>query len=131
MINNLHNIWSTCLQSTTQIMAKSTIYKKVCTPPLLNKNFGFDKTDISDMQHHCLYLHGIIKDVKLKKNTAFILVNNILYKEQNGNLLLAIPNFLARGFIFKLHSIQGFHFNSMHLQSQLKNLIYTKNLKDL
>ena len=40
---------------------------------LLNKNFGFDKADISNMQHHCLHLHGIIKDVKSKKNTLFIL----------------------------------------------------------
>ena len=87
----------------------------------LNKNFCFDKADISNMQHHCMHLHRIIKDVKSKINTLFILKNNILYKQQNGNLLLAIPTVLARGIIFKLHSIQGFHFNSIHLQSQLNN----------
>ena len=91
---------------------------------ILNKNFGFDKTDISDMQHHCLHLHGIIQN-------TFILKNNILFKQQTDNLLLAIPNVLAKGIILKLHSTQGLHFNSTHLQSQLKKLIYTKNLKDL
>ena len=83
------------------------------------------------MQQHCLHLNGIIKDVKLNRNTDFILKSNILYKKQNENLLLAIPNILARGIIFKLHSTQGFHFNSTHLQTQLKNLIYTKSLKTL
>ena len=46
---------------------------------LLNKNFGFDKADITDMQQHCLHLHGIIKDVKLNRNTDFMLKSNILY----------------------------------------------------
>ena len=78
-----------------------------------------------------MHLNEIIKNVISKKNTLFILKKNILYKQQNGILLLAIPAVIAKGIIFKLHSIQGFHFNSVHLQSQLKNLIYTKNLKAL
>ena len=82
---------------------------------LLNKHFGFDRADISNMQHYCMHLNEIIKNVKSKKNTLFILKNNILYKQQNGILLLAIPAVIAKGIIFKLHTIQGFHFNSVHL----------------
>ena len=65
-----------------------------------------------------MHLNEIIKNVKSMKNTLFILKNKILYKQQNGNLLLAIPPVLAKGIIFKLHSIQGFHFKSVNFQSQ-------------
>ena len=46
-------------------------------------------------------------------------------------MLLAIPAVIAKGIIFKLHTVQGFDFNSAHLQTQLNKLIYTKNLKAL
>ena len=82
---------------------------------LLSKNFVFDRNDIASMQSPCLHLNEIIDSVKSKENTLFVLKNNILYKQQGEHLLLAIPAPLATRIIFKLHTVQGFHFNSVHL----------------
>ena len=75
---------------------------------LLSKNLGFDRNDIASMQSNCLHLNEIIDRVKSKGNTLFVLKNNILYKQQGEHLLLAIPAVLAKGIIFKLHTVQGF-----------------------
>ena len=58
---------------------------------LLNKNVGFYKIDIANMQSHYLHLKGIIDSVKNKGSTSFVLTGTILYKKQGDHLLLAIP----------------------------------------
>ena len=119
------------IQDLNKTEAKVTLSTIHLLHNLLSKNFGFYRDDISSIQNHCIRLNEIIQSVKHKQNTLFVLKNNILYKQHNEDLLLAIPAVIAKVIIFKLHTVQGFHFNSVHLQSQLNKLIYTKNLKAL
>ena len=98
---------------------------------LINRNFGFNNTDIEQLQQHDLKLKEIYDKANTNQAPGFLLKNNILYKKKGQFSLLCAPRILLKQIIKETHCNRNFHFSKHQCNTLLSNLVYHPDLHTL
>ena len=131
-LQNLHlldrnnDIFNQPLQKLTDVIQASKLIDL-----LINKNYGFNKEDILQLQLFDLDIKPIYDNAVNEEAPGFIIKNKLLYKKKGKFLLLCTPRVLAKEIVKSAHTNRNFHFSKSQCNTLLSNLIWHPHLHKL
>ena len=131
-LQNLHlldrnnDIFNQPLQKLTDVIQASKLIDL-----LINKNYGFNKEDILQLQLFDLDIKPIYDNAVNGEVPGFIIKNKLLYKKKGKFLLLCTPRVLAKEIVKSVHTNRNFHFSKSQCNTLLSNLVWHPHLHKL